>query len=162
MESLASVRSMYTTHEGFKLQQRWAKLLYQILSVCQNKGRRRGGRDSVVLHSRAYNHSSAFPEDKKKYILLNKSSVEPQKGPRFQGVEGTCLGAGGDGKCRVSMENQQTFQFGKCLSGAETGPHSLPLQAACRSQRWRAWCREHVLRGNREIVEHKGSAPAPL
>lgn len=33
----------------------------------------------VVLHSCAYNHSSALPEDKKKYILLNKSSLEQQE-----------------------------------------------------------------------------------
>lgn len=43
----------------------------------------------------AYNHSSALPEDKKKYILLNKSSLEQQKKKQgFKKGEATCLMGG--------------------------------------------------------------------
>lgn len=38
----------------------------------------------VVLHSHACNHSSVLMEDKKKYSLLNKSSLEQQKEPTIR------------------------------------------------------------------------------
>ena len=70
--------------------------------------RQRGGGALGGLHSCAYNHSSAFPEDKKKYILLNKNSVEWQKEPRFQ-EGGRNLPEGG-----VGMRGNPVFPLRTC------------------------------------------------
>lgn len=64
------------------MQKRWAKLLYQILSICQGK-RGRGPPGRFYAHC-AYNQSSALPADKKKYILLDNSSLEQWKELRFR------------------------------------------------------------------------------
>lgn len=115
--SLIKKRIHNTTHGIFKLQKRWAKLLYQILSISQDKGKKRA--PGVVLHS-------ALPKDKKKYILLNKSSLEQQKETRFQD-RGTNLsgGEGSIGNRVFPLRPPQTRQFGKGLNCAETGLHAL-------------------------------------
>lgn len=134
MESLASLRSIYTTHGSFKLQKRWAKLLYQILSFCQDKGRM--GAPGVVLHSCAYNQSSALPKDKKKYILLNKSSLEQQKDFRKGERNTLAWGVGFDRKRGISTDSS-IWQGPKLC--AETSLGSLPTQTTCRIQGWSAW-----------------------
>ena len=139
-------------------------MLYQILSVCQEKG---GGCWVVYIPVLV---TTVLTEDKKKYSLLNKSSLEKQKEPTFRKREGTCLGwvgvghegHGTRGNPVFPLRPCRLFQFGKSLSCAQTGLYSLPSQTACRSPGWRDWCKDSILRGKQEITEHKGSAPVPL
>lgn len=157
MESLGSLSSIYTAHGSFKLQKRRANLLYQILSICQGKGGR-GPLGRLYTHC-AYNQSSALPEDKKKYILLNNSSLEQQKEPRRENE--LAWEVGFNGKSGVSIEAPQMLQFGKGLNCAETSLRSLPRPGHLQDVGLQCLV-QSILRGNREITEHKGSAPELL
>lgn len=110
-------------------------MLYQTLSICQERGRRepRG----VVLQPCAYNPSPALSGDKKKYIRQNKSSLEPQKERRLHEA-GKNSPEGWSTGNPVSTEAPQTLRLGKGLSALETGsppppppPHSSQT-AHCR------------------------------
>lgn len=95
-----------------------------------------GGAPGVVLHSCAYNQSSALPKDKKKYILLNKSSLEQQKDFRKGERNTLAWGVGFDRKCGISTDSS-IWQGPKLC--AETSLGSLPTQTTCRIQGWSAW-----------------------
>lgn len=64
--------------------------------------------------SRACNNSSVLMEDKKKYSLLNKSSLEPQKEPAFRKREGTCLGWVGVGHEGHGTRGNPVFPLRTC------------------------------------------------
>lgn len=91
---LASLRSMYTTHGSFKLQKRWAKLLYQILSICQDKGRKGRGAWVVYIHV-LITTVQLFQKTRRNRSYRIKALWSGRRRQVFRKGEGTCLEGGG-------------------------------------------------------------------